>query len=113
MTTPQTTWPTWTSFRADDIRRLGPSEVEYGSRWQGAQNGLPWRIVWIEGTGELVAVQWANIDEGGRAGPVRLLGVVTERSLLDEILTDWWHMCGHLGSLEWVVNRLARRGRAA
>ncbi len=110
---PQHTWPSWTAFRSHDIRRLGPCEVEYGSRWQGPRLDLPWRVVWLEGTGEVVAVQWAASDEGGDAGPVRLLGIVAARGLLDEALKDWWHMCGHLGSLDWVVTRLAGRGLAA
>ena len=112
MSTPTNTWPSWTAFRSNDIRRLGPCEVEFGSRWQGARLDLPWRVVWLEGTGEVAAVQWAASDEGGDAGPVRLLGVVAERGVLDEALKDWWHMCGHLGSLDWVLSRLAGRGLA-
>jgi hypothetical protein len=107
---PGSAWPSWTAFRVADIRRIGPCEVEYGSRWQGARYELPWRLVWIEGTGEVVAVQWADTAEGGDAGPVRLLGVAPGREALDVALRDWWHMCGHVGSLEWVVNRLARSG---
>ena len=35
------------------------------------------------------------------------------RAKVDEVLKDWWHMCVHLGSLDWVVTRLAGRGLAA
>lgn len=105
-----TTWSSWTAFRADDARRLGPCEVEFGSQWRADAASLPWRVVWVEGTGELVAIQWSAGDQGGRAGPVVLLGTSRDRVEVDVTLKDWWHMCGHIGSLDWVRRRLERAG---
>jgi hypothetical protein len=37
-----------------DPRRAGSDEVSFGSAWQSDGSG-PWKVVWLEATGELVA----------------------------------------------------------
>ncbi|MFT7647621.1 MAG: hypothetical protein ACI8Y4_002371 [Candidatus Poriferisodalaceae bacterium] len=108
---PGVSWDSWGAFRSEDARRIGPTEVEFGSQWQtgavtGGSVGLPWRVVWLEGTGEVIAVQWSSLDDGGAAGPVELMAVGLDRRTVDAALKDWWHMCGHVGSLDWVKRRL-------
>jgi hypothetical protein len=103
---PGVSWASWYEFRAEDARRIGPCEVEFGSQWQGGVDPLPWRVVWLEGTGEVIAIQWSAEGEDGAAGPVELLAVGLQRGAIDRALKDWWHMCGHVGSLDWVRRRL-------
>lgn len=92
-------WRSETSFRDADPRRAGPLEVEFGSRWFEAVDDAPWRVVWLEATGELVVVQ---LD-----GPVRLLATTPDRSAVERALRGWWQVCGHRGSLPWVEHRAA------
>jgi hypothetical protein len=101
-----TRWADLDRFRAEDPRRRGPSEVEYGSRWLMALADDPWRVCWVEATGELVAVQ----HHPGRPdddGPVELLARADDRSAIEAGLQGWWQMCGHLGSLPWIRHRAA------
>ncbi len=92
-------WTSEESFRAADHRRCGPLEVEFGSRWFGASDEDPWRVVWLEATAELVAVQFD--------GPVNLLAVAVDRPAVERGLRGWWQVCGHRGSLPWVEHRAA------
>ncbi len=92
-------WVSEAAFRAADPRRRGPVEVELGARWFASVDEDPWRVCWLEETGELVAVQ---LD-----GPVRLLASGVARSEVERALRGWWQVCGHRGSLPWVEHRAA------
>jgi len=89
------TWPTLAQFYADDVRRSGPREVEFGGAWVGTNREPPWRVVWVEATGELFAVQLPT-------GPVELLGAFPSRAAVEVALRGWWHMCGVGGGLGWL-----------
>ncbi|GAC1531719.1 MAG: hypothetical protein NVS3B12_08190 [Acidimicrobiales bacterium] len=95
-------WPSLAHFYADDPRRSGPREVEYGGSWMSGDQEAPWRVVWVEATGELFAVQLP-------AGPVELIGHFPSRSSVEVALRGWWHMCGVRGGLGW-LRRLAETG---
>jgi hypothetical protein len=94
------TWPTLAQFYAADARRSGPREVEFGGAWVGTDREAPWRVVWVEATGELFAVQLPS-------GPVELLGAFPSRAVVEVALRGWWHMCGVRGGLGW-LRRAAR-----
>jgi hypothetical protein len=50
------------AFLADPRRRRS-AEVDFGVRWRNlAGPGLPWRVAWVEATGELYA---AELGPGG------------------------------------------------
>jgi hypothetical protein len=96
------------AFRKGDPRRAGPVEVSLGSRWVDQPTEPPWRLAWCEATGEVVMVQWTAAGDGR----VVLVGRCDAQQRLEQALRDWWHMCGHHGSLAWVVRRLDQAGLA-
>ncbi len=98
------TWPSLAQFYAADVRRSGPREVEFGGGWIGADREPPWRVVWVEATGELFAVQ-------APSGPVELLGRFPTRATVEVALRGWWHMCGVRGGLGWLRRAASPTGR--
>lgn len=89
------TWPSLADFYAADPRRSGPREVEFGGAWMSGDREPPWRVVWLEATGELFATRLP-------AGPVEVVGVFTSRPAVEVALRGWWHMCGVRGGLGWL-----------
>ena len=69
-------------------------EVDVASLLEAGRDGPAWRTVWSEATGEFVAVR---PDGGDDPGPVRLLGVVTDRAALEAALRCWWRLVGRPG----------------
>lgn len=96
-------WQDLEAFRAADGRRCGPLAVEFGSLWMASVTDEPWRVEWLEATGELVAVQRGPVGEPD--GPVRLLGRHPDRAEVERTLRGWWQVCGHRGSLPWIEHR--------
>jgi hypothetical protein len=96
-------WNDIEAFRAQDRRRRGPLTVEFGSLWMAGVDDEPWRVEWLEATGELIAVQRGPVD--GADGPVILLGRDPIRHQVERTLRGWWQVCGHRGSLPWIRHR--------
>lgn len=77
--------------------------VEFGSLWMAGVDDEPWRVLWIEATGELIAVQRGPVAAAD--GPVVLLGRNAIRHEVERALRGWWQVCGHRGSLPWILHR--------
>jgi len=64
-----------------DARRASSEEVDFGSAWR-AQGEGPWKLVWLEATGELVAFNESHENSiPGSAPPL-------EVHILDDVLRD-------------------------
>jgi len=68
-------------------RRARSREVDFGVWWWHVENpgGPPWRVSWIEATGELYAVPMALSDDR----PVLVLGVYPTREEIERALAGW------------------------
>lgn len=102
-----TTWVDEATFRAGDVRRAHPVEVEFGAQWFAGADEPPWRVCFLEATGEVVAI---SATDDGPGGTVELLAVGAERVSVERALRGWWQVCGHRGSLPWVRHRLDQLG---
>lgn len=118
-------------FRAADKRRQRSPEVDYGCHWRVAGFPHPWRLSYIQNTGELYAVHTEmtlvyDDDLLLAYGPVFILGVVPpdpvidwRRDLyyrtLDTILEGWAEVargkCEERDTLRWVIDRLREVAR--
>lgn len=88
-------------FYAADPRRGRSPEVDFGCWWRAVgRDPTPWRLSWIEATGEIYAVRLQPLH--GDIGPVIVFGVLGSRQLVDERLAGWTDHCGDPGSLSWV-----------
>ena len=89
--------------------------------WSDA-NGVRTELAWVADTGELYAmaepVEAVYMDPVGdtRVGElptelvtVEILGVVTDRAQLDQILAGWEDAMGATNSIQWVRDRLGQQ----
>lgn len=84
---------TYEEFMADPVRKRS-REVDYGVHWYHLERpwGYPWRISWIEATGELYAVELSNGDplapEDYKRGFV-ILGKYATQEEVEAALKGW------------------------
>jgi hypothetical protein len=108
-------------FYDADPRRRESEETEFGREWSDA-NGVRTELAWVADTGELYAmaepVEAVYMDPVGdtRVGElptelvtVEILGVVTDRAQLDQILAGWEDAMGATNSIQWVRDRLGQQ----
>ncbi len=81
----------------DDPDRAESPEVDFGSAWRTQGRG-PWKVVWLEWTGELVAFDVAG-DE------VVVVGYAEDRDELVATLAGWAAHMGDENGLAWLVER--------
>jgi len=89
-------WLDYRSFAGDPLRARSP-EVDFGVGWRllEERDGFPWRVAWLEATGELYAVELRGY-EPGRA---LLLGHFLTREAAEEALEGWAERPLRLGPL--------------
>ncbi len=85
-----------TEFYADP-ERSGSEEFDFGSSWRTQGQG-PWKVVWLEATGEIAA-----FDQGG--DEVVIVGFADELDQLHTALTGWREQMGEPNGLAWLVER--------
>jgi hypothetical protein len=91
-------------FYASDPRRARSHEVGYGSLWREFAPVPAYRLAWVEGTGELYAVELSEADE--RKDPVEILGVLWSWPQVEACLAGWREHCGGQHSLLWARERV-------
>jgi hypothetical protein len=95
------------AFYFADARRLTSREVDLGLAWRtGTFNGPTFRAAWLEATGEIYLMQHEGLPGGGH---VEVIAVAPE---LDDVLArleGYELVCGDLGSLSWLLDRLDPR----
>ena len=91
-------------FYASDPRRARSHEVGYGSLWREFAPVPAYRLAWVEGTGELYAVELSEADE--RKDPVEILGVLWSWPQVEACLAGWHEHCGGQRSLLWARERV-------
>ena len=111
----QKSFKTLEEFYQDDVRRRISPEADYGVHWRDGQWSNPWRVSYVQKTGEVYAINNGNHNPG----PVRVLGTVPADPepdipksgtnyyrTLDRILDRYPDHCGPTGGLQWVEKRL-------
>jgi hypothetical protein len=74
-------------------------ELDFGVWWRKVRGNAPFRISFIEDTGDIYAVNlWSH--------EVTLLAAGRSRAKLEKSLDEWAEHCGRPGSYEWAVRRL-------
>jgi hypothetical protein len=108
-------------FYDADPRRRESDETEFGREWTDAKGGRT-ELSWVADTGELYAmaepVEPVYMDPVGdtRVGElptelvtVEILGVVTDRAAIDQLLDGWERAMTEPNSLQWVRDRLSQQ----
>jgi hypothetical protein len=112
-----TEFPSVEAFYRDDERRRFSGELDFGVWWFDARDRCPWRVSWVEQTGDLYAIRLAPAEMisttegvvilgGNESGPLRVLAVVEDEEELERRLRGWPDAIGSPGSLEWVVRKV-------
>lgn len=106
-------------FYDADPRRRASDEEQFGRDWT-APDGIRWEINWVLDTGEVYAMR--EVVEPGGMDPVgdtwvqelptelvtvEILGVIPDRTVLEEALEGWSDAMGRPDSLKWVRERIA------
>lgn len=113
--------------------RAQSEELPLGDRWRGDGRG-PWKVTWLEATGEVVAffalhgpvayedsafnlgeavLGWAiglvadHHRNRDLPGPVEILGEVDDRDRLFEVLAGWQEQEDTDDGITWLRDRLA------
>lgn len=114
--------------------RAQSEELPLGDRWRGDGRG-PWKVTWLESTGEVVAFAYgpepsSGLGDGGPdlgsfllgglielavdhhlnrdlPGPVEILGEVDDRDRLFEVLAGWQEQEDTDDGITWLRDRLA------
>ena len=114
------------AFYSDDRSRHRSAEADYGCHWRVAGFPRPWRVSYVQNTGEIYAVhtELSMVDEAEMLlayGPVLVLGVVPPDPVihcakdvfyctLDRILDGWADVATgtpfERDTLRWVADRL-------
>ena len=113
-----TMYPTLQAFYEENREgRLHSPEAGYGTNWRLDGYHHPWKVSYVEHTGEIYAVQkcLTSHEEAPHAtsyGPLFVLGTVPPdpvpdiRSVyyatLDRILDGWTDHCGPKNGLTWI-----------
>lgn len=85
---------------AEPPRRRFSREVDYGVQWTVGDVRWPrYRVSWVEASQEVIAV----LQGGEGRSPVFVLGRTRNPDLT---LEGWPEVCGAMGSLGWVLDRL-------
>jgi hypothetical protein len=95
-------YPSVAEFESEDSRRCDERQVDLGHGWHAKKRRGTQRVIWIELTGELVAVE-SGASHGHQR--VELLGVFTERAEVDARLVHWEYASLSRTSLSWVRRR--------
>lgn len=115
-------------FYDEDERRRSSPEIELGRDWHDA-DGIRYEVSWVEDTGELYVMREPVLREtvdpfGGvhvphshsvdpgevEAMTVAVVGVETDRSLLEEAVAGWQEAQNSSDSVSWLVARLRQHG---
>jgi hypothetical protein len=80
-----------------DAERAGSEEVDLGSSWRTQGEG-PWKVVWLEATGELAA-----FDQTG--DEVVVVGFAEDADELQAMLAGWEAHAAEDNGLAWLVDR--------
>ena len=110
-------------FYSADERRRQSAEVEFGNNWFDA-NGNRYELSWVEDTGELYAMlekspeadSWTPFGdievEEARVDTllVTVLGSVTTRAAVEDLLSGWAEHMGEPDGVHWVADRLQDAG---
>jgi hypothetical protein len=109
-------------FYDGDPRRRESEEIEFGREWSDAKGGRT-ELSWVADTGELYAM--AEPSEPVFMDPigdtrvpdlptelvtVEVLGVITDRAQLDQVLGGWEQAMGTANSIQWVRDRISQAG---
>ncbi|MFI5052887.1 MAG: hypothetical protein ACHQDE_00880 [Acidimicrobiia bacterium] len=107
-------------FYDADPRRRSSEETEFGREWSDAAGGRT-ELSWVADTGELYAMaepaEPVFMDPVGdtvvpeldvKFVTVEILGVVTDRERLDQLLAGWEGVMSEPNSLQWVRDRLTQ-----
>lgn len=92
-------------FYADDERRRRSVEIDYGAEWKDENQDGPWRVSYIQDTGEIYALKIS----GGVKGPLLLLGQIGPRNHreADRLLEGWENRNLREADLAWIRERTA------
>jgi len=104
------TYLSLSAFYAADPRRRASRERDVGLWWRSAR-GPTYRAAWVRDTGELYLFQHALTGAG--SGSVHLVSGRFDATDLDVLLEGWRDMCGREASLEWLLDAVTQRERAA
>jgi hypothetical protein len=111
-------------FYDDDERRRASAEIEFGREWLDHVE-VRFELSWVEDTGELyvmrepAAPEWedpfggihVHVDDAPVDGmEVVVLGVVTDREVLEKALAGWEQEVGKPGSVHWLRDRVTAAG---
>jgi hypothetical protein len=107
----------------DDQRRASSDEVDFGTSWRTQGEG-PWRVIWLDATGELAAFAAGGRTSvptgrlglgamlgGGGADEVVVLGVETDLEAVRAALQGWENHMTDENGLAWLAERAAELGR--
>lgn len=81
-------------YRGDPAYRERSPEVDFGVWWAEARGFPRYRVSWVQGTGELYALNHTT-------GAVTILAVLPTREEADCVLAGWGEHCGP-GGMEWL-----------
>lgn len=76
-------------------------ELDFGVWWRKSYEYPPYRVTWVEATGEVIAVKQANHTD-----LYEVLGVVKTEEEVERKLEGWAEKCGPVNSLDWVKAQL-------
>lgn len=110
-------------FYSADERRRQSAEVEFGNNWFDAK-GSRYELSWIEDTGELYAMlepvpeadSWTPFgdieveDVKVDTLAVIVLGTITTRIELEQLLDGWAEHMAEPNGVDWVAGRLQAVG---
>ncbi|HZR15436.1 MAG TPA: hypothetical protein VFC33_19530 [Acidimicrobiia bacterium] len=104
----------------DDPSRASSDEVDFGSEWRTRGEG-PWKVVWVEATGEIAAFNSGRPATpvapgrglgalgamlGGGPDEVVILGVHDDIDTLRAGLTGWEEHMADENGLAWLAERV-------
>ena len=118
-------FPDLRAFYSRDARRRSSGEADYGVHWRLNGWPAPWRVSYVQDTGEVYAVYLGLLQPERMIvshGPVLALGTVEPDHrepgrrdpyyrTLDAVLAGWPAHCGEPDGLLWVRDRLAAAAR--
>lgn len=95
---PNPVWRSLEEFYAEDARREGSSEVDFGDRWLASHGAPAWRLSYVEATGEAI---FFHPEHG-----VELVGWALSAGALAGVLKGWPGRQGERRSYFWVRQRV-------
>jgi hypothetical protein len=95
---PNPVWRSLEEFYAEDERRRGSSEVDFGDRWLGSHGAPAWRLSYVEATGEAI---FFHPEHG-----VELVGWALSAGIFARVLKGWVDAHEERRSYFWVRQRI-------